>query len=100
MPREVNLQRILSVVTERLNVKSSDVRGQRRHKSLVAARHACMFLARQMTPLSLEEIGGFFGNRDHSTVLHALKTVSQRVTQDEGYRDMLKEVERILRTGA
>ena len=97
LPRQIDMQQILNAVTERFNVKLSELRGPRRHRSIVLARQTCMYLARQMTPHSLEEIGAFFGNRDHSTVLHAQKTISQRCELDEQLRRTVSELEQQLR---
>jgi len=49
-----------------------------------------MYLARQHTRHSLEEIGGHFGGRDHTTVMHALKAVTDRTRQDEEFKGQLE----------
>jgi chromosomal replication initiator protein len=55
-----------------------------------------MFLAREVTNLSLEEIGGHFGGRDHTTVLHAVRAIQALVAVDEtfqlGIREMIDEL--------
>jgi chromosomal replication initiator protein len=57
-----------------------------------------MYLARQLTRHSLEEIGGFFGGRDHTTVLHATKTIGQQRQSDAKLHATLEEISGELRS--
>jgi chromosomal replication initiator protein len=59
-------------------VKLADLQSKRRHRSITIPRQVCMYLARRRTTYSLEEIGGYFGGRDHTTVMHAIKTIEQK----------------------
>ncbi len=69
-------------MTKYYNVKMSDLQSKKRHKSIAFPRQVCMFLARRHTRYSLEEIGGYFGGRDHTTVLHAVRTVDGDCKED------------------
>src|SRR2546421_1227536 len=80
--RRVTIQQILDAVTKYYNVRLSDLQSKRRHKSIAFPRQVCMYLARRNTRYSLEEIGGYFGGRDHTTVLHAVRTVDQDCKDD------------------
>ena len=71
----ITIQQILDTVTRYYNVRPSDLQGKKRHKSVTFPRQVCMYLSRKYTRYSLEEIGGYFGGRDHSTVLHAVRTI-------------------------
>jgi chromosomal replication initiator protein len=51
-----------------------------------------MYLARTLTPHSLEQIGGYFGGRDHSTVLHASRTIGTQAQRDLQTRELLDEL--------
>ncbi len=73
--REVTIDDILRAVTTRFNVRVSDLQSKKRSRSIAFPRQICMYLARNLTRHSLEEIGGYFGGRDHSTVLHADRTI-------------------------
>ncbi len=73
--RAVSIDDILKAVTRRFNVRVSDLQSKKRSRSISLPRQVCMFLARNLTPHSLEEIGGYFGGRDHTTVLHANRTI-------------------------
>ena len=78
---EVTIEDILKAVTARFNVRLADLQSKKRTRSIAFPRQVCMFLARALTRHSLEEIGGYFGGRDHSTVLHADRTI--RALRDE-----------------
>ena len=56
---------------------------------VVNARHIAMFLSRELTKLSLMNIGTFFGKRDHSTVIHACKAIEERLSRDKGASDLI-----------
>ena len=72
MPRRpVGIEQIMQVVAGAYNVKVADLQCKRKSKSIALPRQICMHLARRLTSLSLEEIGGHFGGRDHTTVLYA-----------------------------
>jgi chromosomal replication initiator protein len=87
--RRVTIQQILDAVTKYYNVRLSDLQSKRRHKSIAFPRQVCMYLARRHTRYSLEEIGGYFGGRDHTTVLHAVRTVDDDCKSD---REVAKQV--------
>lgn len=81
-PRHVSIQDILDIVTEFYDVKLTELLSKKRHKSITTPRQVGMWLARKYTRFSLEEVGGYFGGRDHTTVMHAIKTVDNKLTQD------------------
>jgi chromosomal replication initiator protein len=80
-------------VTKYYNVRPSDLQSKKRHKSIAFPRQVCMFLARRHTRYSLEEIGGYFGGRDHTTVLHAVRTVEQDCNDDKQIAEQLHHID-------
>jgi chromosomal replication initiator protein len=86
----VRVEDILRVVTARYNVRVSDLQSRKRTRSIVLPRQICMYLARSLTTLSLEEIGGYFGGRDHSTVLHAEAKINSSLAQDVALAHVLE----------
>ncbi len=80
--KDVTIESILAAVTTRFNVRLADLQSKKRSRSIALPRQVCMFLARTLTRHSLEEIGGYFGGRDHSTVLHANKTIHRLRQRD------------------
>ena len=76
------IQEIVELVTDYYGVKLSELLSKRRHRSIVLPRQVCMWLARRHTRYSLAEIGGYFGGRDHTTVMHAVQTVTRKCSAD------------------
>jgi chromosomal replication initiator protein len=91
--RRVTIQQIFDAVTKYYNVKQADLQGKKRHKSIAFPRQVCMFLARRHTRYSLEEIGGYFGGRDHTTVLHAVRTIEADCKEDRDVANQLTHLE-------
>jgi len=92
----VSIEEIAREVAARFSVKLSDLQGRRRTKSIALPRQICMHVARQLTDYSLEEIGGFFGGRDHTTVLYGDDKISQLVQKDPGIRAAVNAVISVL----
>ncbi len=93
----VTVEDILHVVTARYNVRVSDLQSRKRTRSVVLPRQICMYLARSLTTLSLEEIGGYFGGRDHSTVLHAEAKIAASLEKDTDLAHALEALKHDLR---
>lgn len=72
-------QDIIKTVANHYRIKQSAVRGKRRSKELVKARHVAMYLLRNELQIPLEEIGQWFSGRDHSSVIHAVKKIEQEL---------------------
>lgn len=91
--KRITIQQIFEAVTKYYNVKMSDLQSKKRHKSIAFPRQVCMYLARRHTRYSLEEIGGYFGGRDHTTVLHAVRTVGEDTQADHEIARQLTQIE-------
>jgi chromosomal replication initiator protein len=90
---QVTLQNIIEAVTQHYDVKLSDLQSKRRQKSIAEPRQVCMWLARKRTRFSLQEIGGYFGGRDHTTVMHSIRTVEERLGIDAGFAQAVERME-------
>lgn len=90
--KRVTIQDILEQVSQEFGARAADIQGKRRTKSIALPRQVCMYLARELTGHSLGEIGGYFGGRDHSTVLHACKTITQLRQEDPQLRQTLDQL--------
>jgi len=90
--RQISISQIIDSVTEHFNVRLSDLQGKRRSRSIAFPRQICMYLARDLTGHSLEEIGGHFGGRDHTTVLHAYRNIDRLCDNDENIRLMVNSL--------
>ena len=87
--RQITISQIINAVTEHFGVRLSDLQGKRRSRSIAFPRQVCMYLARDLTQHSLEEIGGHFGGRDHTTVLHAYRNIDKLCDTDTNIRGMV-----------
>ena len=75
-------------MAEFYKIKVSDLHSKKRSRNVARPRQMAMALAKELTEMSLPEIGDAFGNRDHTTVLHACRTIaSLRTKQTEINRD-------------
>jgi chromosomal replication initiator protein len=98
-PKNITIQTIADAVLVRYNSRLADLQSKRRAQSVTMPRQICMYIARRLTGQSLQEIGAFFGGRDHTTVLHAQRKVKQMVAHDPTFRGLVEAIERdILRT--
>ncbi len=96
----VSIHTIIDAVTDFYHVKVTDLQSKRRQRSVALPRQVCMYLARRLTRLSLEEIGGYFGGRDHTTVMHAVKIIDTRREQDPEFHSIVEAFESSLKPGS
>jgi len=88
----ITIDDVLRAVAERFHLRVADLQSKRRTKSIAYPRQICMHLARRLTTLSLGEIGGYFGGRDHSTVIYADKKIAAEAESDSELRSTLEEI--------
>jgi chromosomal replication initiator protein len=91
--RVVTIPQIIEAVTRVYSVRVSDLHSKRRHKSIALPRQICMYFARNKTRFSLEEIGNYFGGRDHTTVMHAIRTITKSREEDASFAALLERIE-------
>ncbi len=96
---QLTIQNIIDAVTKFYDVKLADLQSKRRHRSITVPRQVCMYLARHRTRYSLEEIGGYFGGRDHTTVMHAVKTTEDRMASEEDFAKQIEILDKQLLVG-
>ncbi|MDX1564409.1 MAG: chromosomal replication initiator protein DnaA [Phycisphaeraceae bacterium] len=90
---QLTIQNIIDAVTGFYGVKLADLQSKRRNRSITLPRQICMYLARKRTRYSLEEIGGYFGGRDHTTVMHALKTTEHRIGSEPEFAQQIEQLD-------
>ena len=88
----VTIDLILSAVSESTGISLTEIIGDKRSRPVVDSRHLAMYLARELTDSSLPKIGERFGNRDHTTVLHAVEKITKLMQED---REMYNRVQRL-----
>ena len=94
--RVITVDKIQNVVSNYFNITLSEMLSQRRSRPLARPRQIAMYLAKKMTTRSLPEIGRRFANRDHTTVIHAVKTISRLSEQDDEMKKNLNQIKSIL----
>jgi chromosomal replication initiator protein len=80
--RQVSVEGIQKTVAEYFKIKIADMHSKKRSRNIARPRQVAMALAKDLTQMSLPEIGEAFGNRDHTTVLHACRTIASLRTRD------------------
>jgi len=88
--RNVGVEQIQKRVAEHFDVRFADMTSKRRPKNIAFPRQVAMYLARELTKMSLVEIGDAFGGRDHGTVLHAHRLVKDRMGEDDKTRQVVR----------
>ena len=83
---------ILEYISKYYNVDQSIIQGQQRNRDATQARQVSMYLIRNMTSLSLDEIGKVFDNRDHSTVLYSIQQVEKKMKSDSAFAEKVKAI--------
>ncbi len=94
--RRVTIEEIQKRVAEYYNIKVAEMSSARRAQMVARPRQVAMYLAKQLTSRSLPEIGRKFGNRDHTTVMHAVKRVDQLRSTDVGFAEDVELLRRML----
>ena len=94
--RRVTIEEIQRKVSEHWNIRLTDMSSARRARNVARPRQVAMYLAKQLTSRSLPEIGRKFGNRDHTTVMHAVARVSELMARDAGFADDVELLRRML----
>ncbi|MEO1534546.1 MAG: chromosomal replication initiator protein DnaA [Planctomycetota bacterium] len=93
----ITVDQIISQITDYFGVRTADLQSKKRSRSIALPRQVGMYLARKHTLHSLEEIGGYFGGRDHTTVLHAIRTIEGKSREDDHLSSSVSALESRLR---
>lgn len=96
---QIRIEDIQRVVSVHYQVSRSDLVSSRRTRAIVVPRQIAMYLAKVLTPRSLPEIGRRFGNRDHTTVLHAVRKIEGLLGDDKGLARDIEALRRRIEDG-
>ena len=91
----INIDKV-SYSSNYFNISLSEMLSQRRSRPLARPRQIAMYLSKKMTTRSLPEIGRRFANRDHTTVIHAVKTISRLSEQDDEMKKNINQIKSLL----
>lgn len=84
-------------VAEEFGLTLQDLKTKRRNKNIVLPRQIAMYLSRELTELSLPEIGGFFGGKDHTTVLHSYNKIKGNLNTNDSLKDRVERIIQIIK---
>ncbi len=96
--RKLTIEEIQRKVAEHYNVRLSDLIGPKRLRTIARPRQVAMYLAKQLTPRSLPEIGRRFGGRDHTTIMHGIRKIEELMATDSQLNDDLQLLRRLLQS--
>ena len=88
--KEISIEKIQRKVAEYYHIKPSDIIGKNRSRSIARPRQIAMYLSRKLTRHSFPEIGTFFGNKDHTTVLFAVNKIEKELKTDTKLREVIQ----------
>lgn len=86
------LRLVTQLVAKHYQLSPADLRGQSRQQSLVQGRSVAMYIARTLTEASFADVGKYFGNRDHTTVLHAVRKIQSQLEKDTPLKQLVDEI--------
>ncbi|KPK43402.1 MAG: chromosomal replication initiation protein [Nitrospira bacterium SM23_35] len=90
--KPVTTDHIQKIVAEHLGIKLSDMKAKKRTKEVALPRQIAMYLSKQLTNLSLSDIGKNFGGKDHATVIYACKQIEEKRAKDEASNRMIESL--------
>ena len=94
--REITVESIQKTICDYYNINLGDLKAKRRTKNIAFPRQVAMYLCRKYTETSFPAIGDKFGGRDHSTVIHASKTIERKIKEDPYMQTTIEKLERNL----
>ena len=93
-PREITPQLIIEVVTEHFNISMDQMISRSRSSDIARPRQIAMYLCKTMTDSSLDVIGSFLGGRDHSTIIHGIKKISDEYEVNENTKTLIDTIKK------
>lgn len=94
--KEVTIENIQKTICDYFDIKMGDLKAKRRTRNIALPRQVAMYLCRKYTSTSFPAIGFRFGGRDHSTVIHASKTIEKRIKEDPSMQATVEKIEKNL----
>ncbi|MGH7846045.1 MAG: chromosomal replication initiator protein DnaA [Candidatus Binatia bacterium] len=95
--REISVEHIQKTICDHFNLRLADLKSKRRTKNIAVPRQLAMYLCRKYTSTSFPAIGTMFGGRDHSTVIHASRTIEKKIKDDPSMKATMDRIEKNLK---
>lgn len=87
--RPVTCELIIETVAEHYHISPDDIKSSKRNKEIAYPRQICMYLCRKMTADSLQAVGNSLGKKDHTTIIHGEKKISDDLKHDENLKNTI-----------
>ena len=94
--KEITIEHIIDTVCSYMNIDKERLNSAERTREVAIARQLAMYLAKQLTKIPLSAIGAAIGNRNHATVLHSCKTITNLIDTDQAFKLQVEELERLV----
>jgi chromosomal replication initiator protein len=94
--RDITVEMIQKQVAEHFRIKVSELKSDKRIKTLVVPRQIAIYICRELTKASYPEIGEKFGGKDHSTIIHSVKKVEKQLAADAEFKATVEEIKKKL----
>ena len=91
-PVPVTIEKIIGEVGRTYNVTPAEIRGMRRTANISSARQTAIYVGREITGMSMEDIGKEFGGRDHSTIVYSLKSMENNLNNDRHLKETVEDI--------
>ena len=88
----ISIDFIMTTVAKELNVKPSEIKSKNRSRNIVYTRRIAIYLARELTPMSMPELAKYFGMKDHTAVSHTMKKINELLKNDEDFKVKIDEL--------
>ncbi|MFA5286689.1 MAG: chromosomal replication initiator protein DnaA [Candidatus Omnitrophota bacterium] len=93
----ITIDFIQRCVAEEFGISLGDIKARRRNKTIVLPRQVAMYLSRNLTDLSLPEIGQFFGGKDHTTVLHSYNKIKEAINTEPSLSEKVEKITQVIK---
>jgi chromosomal replication initiator protein len=94
--RDITIEMIQKHVAEHFRIKVSEMKSDKRIKTLVVPRLIAIYICRELTKASYPEIGDKFGGKDHSTIIHSVKKIEKQMASDPEFKGIVEEIKKKL----
>ena len=91
-PKKVTAEMIMQTVSDYYSVTLSELVGPTRKREVTVPRQVAIYLTREMTGMSLPQIGEVFGGRDHTTIMHSCKVMENAINKDSSMKNLVNTV--------
>ncbi|QXE90046.1 chromosomal replication initiator protein DnaA [Geomonas subterranea] len=96
--RDISVEMIQKMVADHFRIKVSELKSDKRIKTLVVPRQIAIYICRELTKASYPEIGDKFGGKDHSTIIHSVKKIEKQLAADADLKATVEEIKKRLFT--